>query len=154
MIRTATPPADWDERDCEASDKGIDLGLPLCVHCGDEVIDGYDGLGSGWSHSWPEGHSLWLRSGEKTCLPSKHVTVGWTRIAARPANEWYDARPAGLWHAECDGKGLGYLSWCGSRLKGSISRNRQPGAPAPTDGRICASCLRSIKQDRPQSYRP
>jgi hypothetical protein len=46
------------------------VGSPIeqvCRNCGDEVIRNYDGRGTGWSHIYPEGHPLWLRSGTKQC---------------------------------------------------------------------------------------
>jgi hypothetical protein len=42
-------------------------GGAVCIHCCDEVIRNYDGRGTGWSHIWPQGHPLYLRSGTKQC---------------------------------------------------------------------------------------
>jgi hypothetical protein len=42
-------------------------GAAICIHCGADVIRNYDGIGTGWSHIWPEGHPLYLHSGNKQC---------------------------------------------------------------------------------------
>lgn len=94
-------------------------------------------------------------------MTSTQATVSeWLRTNRRaPGSPWRpdDLRPeqfhAGPWHAIRGGMGGRPLSWCGRHPTAvTINTRRHPGAEPPTGERLCAECVRRVRDGEPRPY--
>lgn len=56
---------------------------PVCKHCKEPVINGYDGPRTGWAHCWPYEHPMYLSSGNKQCGSTPYVPPFTIEVVSR-----------------------------------------------------------------------